>query len=191
LTGVTLLLLALLLVPQGSDLTDALALGRTHDQATFDAFNAGYELPVSGIVERVELVTEFRRAVLLVRQHAEQGEYSFTARNLAEAMAPYRGTIAIIAVVRLNPLNTFATPPNYDLYVTTGPGSPPIAPPTIDRDAIYPPGISPPGSAMTAVRLTASFPRDAIAAAHDPAIVIADHQGTIIWQGPLDLARYR
>lgn len=185
------ILLALVLVPQGSDLTDALALGRTHDQAAFDAFNAGYQLPTSGIVERVELVTEFRRAVLLVRQRADQGEYSFTARNLEEAMAPYRGTIAIVAVVRLNPLNNFATPPDYDLYISTGPGSPPIAPPTIDRDAVYPPGISPPGSAMTAVQLTASFSRDAIAAVHDPAIVIADHQGTIIWQGPLDLTRYR
>src|SRR5205823_760831 len=65
--------------PQGDSVRDALNLGRTHDQALYDAFNAGYRLTPSGIVDSVEVITEFRRAVLIVREHALQGEYSFTA----------------------------------------------------------------------------------------------------------------
>jgi hypothetical protein len=179
------------LVPQADSLREALNLGRTHDQALYDAFNAGYRLTPSGVVDSVEVVTEFRRAVLIVREHASQGEYSFTANDLASALTPYRGRVTFIAQVRLHPLNTYAAPPAYDLYVRTGPQSKPVAAPTIKRDPVYPPGSMGPGNSMTAIRLEASFPRADIADAAEPTLIVNDEHGAIVWQSRIDLARFR
>ena len=67
------------------------------------------------------MITEFRRAVLIVRQHAEMGEYSFNENNLARALVPYRGLVTFIAQLRLHPLHNYAKPPGYEMYVRTGP----------------------------------------------------------------------
>jgi len=96
---------------------DALRIGRTTDQTVYDAFSAGYQLAASGPVARAEVITEFRRAVLLVRERAEQGEYGFTERDLDRALAPYRGLVTVVAEIRLNPLNTYVTPPAFNLYI--------------------------------------------------------------------------
>ncbi len=175
---------------QGDSAREALNIGRTHDQALYDAFSAGYRLTPSGIVDSIEVITEFRRAVLIVRERAMQGEYSFTTHDLAAAMTPFRGLVTFIADVRLHPLNTFAGPPAYDLYVRTGPDTKPVAAPKIMRDPVYPPG-SGPGSAMTSIRLEASFPRAEIAGASEPMLILNDERGNVIWQTRLDLARFR
>ena len=187
----SLLPLALLIAPQGDFARDALNLGRTHDQALYDSFNAGYRLTPSGGVERVEMITEFRRAVMIVRQHAEQGEYSFDANDLQAALAPYRGVIAFVVDVRLHPLNTFAKPPAYDVYVRTGRDTKPLPATGFKREALYPPGLGAPGAAMTGIRLEASFPRVDVANAADPLLVVTDDRGDVLWQGRIDLARFR
>ena len=177
--------------PQTDDARDAMNLGRTHDQALYDAFNAGYRLTPSGVVDSVEVVTEFRRAVLIVRDHANRGEYSFTTNDLASALAPYRGQVTFIAQVHLHPLNTFAAAPAYDLYVRTGPQSKPVASPAIKREAVYAPGSAGPGNAIVAVRLEASFARADIMNATEPTLVLIDEHGAIVWQTRIDLARFR
>lgn len=176
---------------QADDARDAMNLGRTHDQALYDAFNAGYRLTPSGVVDSVEVVTEFRRAVLLVREHAMKGEYSFTANDLTSALAPYRGQVTLIAQVRLHPLNTYATPPKYDLYVRTGPQSKPVAAPSIKRDPVYALGSAGPGNTIVAVRLEASFPRADVMNATEPTLVLIDEHGSPVWQTRIDLTRFR
>ena len=176
---------------QTDDVRDAMNLGRTHDQALYDAFNAGYRLTPSGVIDSVEVITEFRRAVLIVRDHANRGEYSFTANDLASTLAPYRGQVTFIAQVHLHPLNTFAAAPAYDLYVRTGPQSKPAASPAIKRDPVYAPGGAGPGHAIAAVRLEASFARADIMNAADPTLVLIDEHGAILWQTRFDLARFR
>jgi hypothetical protein len=189
---ILLMLLGLAAPPwQGNGLTDALSLARTRDQALYDAFNAGYRLAASGDVDSVEIITEFRRAVLLARAHTDRGDYSFTAQNLATELAPFRGTVSVIATIRLNPLNTYIQPPSDDLYIRTGPASPPLAPRDFKREPVYPPGFSRSGSAMSGVRLEATFSTADIAAARDPYVTITDDRGNQLWQGRLDLARYR
>ena len=43
-------------------------------------------------------------------------------------MIPFKGQVTFIVQVRLHPQNTFLKEPAYDLYISTGPRSPPIAP---------------------------------------------------------------
>jgi hypothetical protein len=182
--------LAAAFAAQGEALRDALVLGRTHDDALFEAFNRGYTLSPSGTIERAEIVTEFRRAVLIVRDRAQQGNFGFGADDVAKALAPDRGLVTFVVQVRLHPLNTFAREPAYDLYVSTGPRSPPIGAKVVKRDPVYPPGGAP-GSAVVAVRLEASFPRAEIERAAAPVLIVTDEKAEILWQARIDLSRYR
>lgn len=176
--------------PQGGSPRDALTLGRTHDDALYESFNTSYKLPATGALDSAEIITEFRRSVLIVRTHALQGDYSFGENDVVKAMAPFAGLITCIVQVRLHPMNVFAREPAYDLYLSTGPRSPPIASKTMKRDPVYPPGAEP-GSSMVAVRLEASFSRAEIERAESPRLIVTDEKAEILWQQRLDLSRYR
>jgi hypothetical protein len=177
--------------PSQSEAHDAVALGRTRDPAQYDAFHAGYVLSPSGEVERVEVITEFRRAVLIVRQHAEMGEYSFNENNLARALVPYRGLVTFTAQLRLHPLHNYATPPGYEMYVQTGPTTKPIAPSSFKREPVYPPGRPDTPPAMSGFVLILTVPRADISGAADPALVIVNEASDVVWRARLDLSRFR
>jgi hypothetical protein len=171
-------------------LRDAVNLGRTHDQQLYASFHSGYFLASSGEVERVEVITEFRRAVLIVREHADMGEYSFNENNLTRALAAYRGLVTFVAELRLNPLHAYQKPPAYEMYVRTGPLTKPVAPVAFKRDPVYPPGSFVTGP-MTGFRLEATVRRDDVTAAPEPILVITNDRADIIWQARLDLSRFR
>ena len=171
-------------------LRDAVSLGQSHDEALFEAFNKSYNLSASGTIERAEIITEFRRSVLLVRERAQVGDYSFSWDELSKAMAPWKGLVTFVVQARLNPMNTFIKEPAYDLYVSTGPSSGPIASNGVKRQPIYPP-VAGPGSSLIAVRLEASFPRAAFTRSAMPQLVVTDEKGETLWQARLDLSRYR
>ncbi|MGH9408642.1 MAG: hypothetical protein ACRD1V_04240 [Vicinamibacterales bacterium] len=185
------LLLILLAVAQADSMKDAIALGRTSDQALYDSFNAAYALSVAPPVESAEIITEFRRAVLSVRARVDQGDYVVEPSDLANAVAPYRGLVTFIVKVTLNPLNTFPKPPTYDLYVATGPSTGPIASPSLKRFGIYPMGAVGPGNPLIGIRLEATFPQAEIAGAAKPSLVLTDEHGGVIWQTRIDVTRYR
>jgi hypothetical protein len=169
----------------------ALDLGRTRDDAMYEAFSRSYALTPADAIDRAEVVTEFRRAVMIVRDHVNQGEYTFTEQDLAKAMAPYAGQVTVIVQVRLHPLHTYANTPQYDLYVETGPATRPLAPARFRRDAVLPLGAVGPGHTILAVRLEGTFPRADIEAASAPAIIVTDDQANVLWKTRLDLTRYR
>jgi hypothetical protein len=185
-----LALLLLVQPPAFEGARDALSLGRTRDDALLDAFNRGYTLSPGATIDSAEIITEFRRAVLIVREHASQGEYGFTERDLSLAMLPYKGLIAFIVQARLHPMNTFTKPPQYDLYISTGPASAPVAAKSLKRDPVYPVGAGP-LSSIVGVRLEAIFQRAPIMAAAAPSLVLIDDHAEIVWQTRIDLSRYR
>jgi hypothetical protein len=186
---IRVLLLALAFAAQGTDLRDALRLGRTPDEALYASFNKGYDLAPTPPVGSAEVVTEFRRAVMLVRERARLGDLSVTEYDLGVALKPFAGTVTIVAQVNLRPLNTFTKPPLYDLYISTGRDTPPVGASTIRREAVFPMGA--PGGSMMAVRIEATFPRDRILAAAAPEVVLTDDGADVLWRGRLDLSRFR
>jgi hypothetical protein len=188
--GTAILAFVAFTIPWQDALRDALNLGHSKDQSLVDSFNRGYQLTASGTIGRAEIVTEFRRAVMLVREREALGDYIPDSHGLSTAVAPFAGLITVIVEARLNPLNTYTKAPPYELYVSTGPTTKPIAGKPFTRESIYPIG-APPGSGMAAVRLTASFPRADIEAAAQPTIVVADDRADVIWQQRIDLGRYR
>jgi len=182
--------LALALIAAQDPLRDALNLGHSKDQGLVDSFNRGYQLTPSGTIDRAEIITEFRRAVMLVRERESLGDYIPDSRGLSVALAPFAGLVTVVVEARLNPLSTYTKAPLYELYVSTGPSTKPIVARGLTRDPIYVIG-APQGGGMAAVRLTASFPRADIEAATQPAIVVTDDRAEVIWQVRIDLSRYR
>jgi hypothetical protein len=169
----------------------ALDLGRTRDEALFTAFNRGYEMTPGELIDRAEIVTEFRRAVLIVREHANRADLTFSEHELSKEMEPVATAISFIVQARLHPLNTYSNAPAYGLYIETGPRSKPLAPKPFTREPVYAPGTAGPGRTILAVRLEGRFEREDITAAAAPALVITDEQANVIWKTRIDLTRYR
>jgi hypothetical protein len=187
----TTLIAACILALAQDPLRDALNLGHTHDQALFDSFNRGYQLTASGTIDSAEIITEFRRAVILVRDRDALGDYIQDTRTLSNALAPFAGLVTFVVQARLNPLNAYVKAPAYELYISTGPSTKPLAAKPYLREPVYPMGGAPPSAGMIAVRLTASFPRSEIESAPQPALVVTDDRAEILWQARIDLGRYR
>jgi len=126
-----------------------------------------------------------------VREHANQGEYGFTARDLEHAIAPYRGLVTIVIEIRLNPLNTFIKAPPYSLYIQTGPSTKPLAPRNFERTSLFGVPMASPGSPITGLRLSGTFSVADIESAPSPTIVVIDDKGDFLWTARLDLSRFR
>jgi hypothetical protein len=186
-----LVLAVVVLASQADSLREAVTLGRTRDDALFESFNKGYELAASGVLDRAEIVTEFRRAVLIERDHVRQGDDTFGPDDLAKAVLPFKGQVTFIVQVRLHPHNIVVKELPYDLSISTGPRSPPMAAKVLKREPVYPPGAGGPGTPPVAVKLEASFPRAEIERAATPFLVVTDDKPEILWQARLDLSRYR
>ena len=185
--SVLLLVLAFGQLPYAPQAFD---LGRTQDQSLYDAFHKGYELPVAGTLDRAEIITEFRRAVLIVRDRAGRNERVLSERDLSNAMAPFEGQVGFVVQVRLNPLHTYVGAPPYEMYVSTGRATKPLAAKPMKREAVYAPGFGA-GSTPVAVRLEGLFSRAGIEAASAPMLTILDDKADMLWQARIDLTRYR
>jgi hypothetical protein len=167
----------------------AFDLARSRDDQFFEAFNRGYDLTVTDPLDHAEIITEFRRAVTLARDHARQTASSMTERDLETAMAPYEGRVGFVVTVRLNPHNTYMRPPLYDIYVETGPATKPLAAQPLTRSPVN--MGSGRGTAMVGVRIDGLFPRAGIAAAAAPALVVMDDKANVLAKLRIDLSRYR
>ena len=171
------------------DAREALRLGRSQDDALYAAFTKGYQLAATEPVDSAEIITEFRRAVLIVRGRAQLGEFGFTERDLNVAMTPHLGLITFIAQARLHPMHTYAKVPAYELYISTGPETPPLAGRETKRDPVY--ALGPMGSPLIGVRLEITVPRAQIEASPRPELILTDEHAGVRWRARLDLTRFR
>jgi hypothetical protein len=115
---------ALVVSMSGNDMERALAIARARDSER-QQFHSRYIFNLTDpAVTQFEIVTEFRRLVLIGEDHVLRGDAMFTRglRAAEQALASSRGMLTIRAQVRLNPLNTFITAPDYELAIGTPSG---------------------------------------------------------------------
>jgi hypothetical protein len=98
------------------------ARARFHHQYLFDAGDP--------MVTEIELVTGFRRAVLVTEARLKMGDWLFarSTRAAEEALRPTRGLMSIIARLRFHPLNAYITPPPLELALGGPAPEAPLAP---------------------------------------------------------------
>jgi hypothetical protein len=137
---------------------EAITLARSRD-ATLDRFHRGYIIDVGGPdLERVEVVTEFRRAVLLAEQRARMGDFTWGPAQVLDALRPYRGLVTIVAQIRLPPMNMLASVPAYEVTLfRPGARTAPARPRAVRRTPVLPAGIAPPGTPMIGATVETDF----------------------------------
>jgi len=103
----------------GADIERALSIARARDGER-QQFHRRYVIDLPGqIVTQIEVITEFRRLVIIAEEHVLRGDWMFTRgrREAEDALKPLRGVVTLKAQVRFNPMNTFIDSPKYVLAV--------------------------------------------------------------------------
>lgn len=120
--GVGLVLVALLgsahvgallidITPQDVDRALTIARSREADRARF---HAPYIQQLdTAFLERVEVVSELRRVVLLAEEHSARGDrlFSYSVAQATAALEVWRRRVSVIARVRFHPQNNYVDAP--------------------------------------------------------------------------------
>jgi len=104
----------------GAEIERAMSLARARETER-TPFHHRYIVDLPGpVVTQIEVITPFRRLVMIGEDHVIRGDSMFTrgVRAAEEAIRSTRGIITIRATLRFNPLNTFIEPPPYTLAVS-------------------------------------------------------------------------
>ena len=125
LTAVTMAILlrgdvrAIATVLGDKDIDRALNLAQAPEQKR-SLFHAAYIVHVNdAVVERIEVVTEFRRYVLIAEEQLRLGNWLFAhgVREAREKLRPWRERVSVVARLRFHPQNTLAVLPPYDIRI--------------------------------------------------------------------------
>ncbi|MEP6915555.1 MAG: hypothetical protein ABJC89_07905 [Acidobacteriota bacterium] len=140
-------------------------------------FHAAYRVPVTdAFVETLEIITEYRRAVLLAEQRIAAGEWAFglSSRWAEEALRPWKGKVSVRSRIRFHPQNVYPALPRID--ITIGTGADLQSPLRTGSNPMYAPGIYAAGAApLIGAEAEADF--DAARAAQRVLDVIVRIQG--------------
>jgi hypothetical protein len=106
------------------EIESALDLARG-PQAARAAFHKPYIFPGgSPTVEKIEVVTERRRIVLIAEDHIAQGDHMFARglRPTTEAMRPHRRRVSVVATLRFTSRNPLIAAPGVDVVLRSSSG---------------------------------------------------------------------
>jgi hypothetical protein len=116
-----------------ADIERALTIGKDGDAARA-RFHAAYVAsPETPDIERVEVVTEFRRVVLAQEEHIRRGDHMFSARQARAEIGSTQGKVTIGVRVRFHPQNVYVSVPAYEVAI----GDPAIPPADVRRTPLY------------------------------------------------------
>jgi hypothetical protein len=136
-------------------------------------------------LDRVEVISEFRRAVLAAEERVRMGDHLFGVRDLEPALRPWRGRLSVLAHLRLHPHNTYSAVPPFDLVVEHPPASGPILPLHVERRPVYSFAGDPAGASYLAGAVVeATF--DARGVAGHPSTVSLRRNGDVIASVKID-----
>jgi hypothetical protein len=178
--------------PDPAALEEALRLSRTRRPSDLDTFNAPYIVVKGGPGQpKVEVITEFRRAVILGREQADLGNYTWSRTNLARAVAKYEGLTSVRAEVWLSPAHLYVGTPAYRMDLYDG-RQRTVMPVQETRDPIFNAVTAAgEGSSMTGVTLDTIYRADVLRDAGCCLIRIVDPKGEAVVQKQVDFAALR
>jgi hypothetical protein len=122
------------------DIRQAIGVARQADPIR-TAFHARYAVAVGDATfDRVEVITEFRRAVMMAEERVKVDSL-WDVTRAAPAIDPYRGLVSLVLWIKFPPQNLFPQPelaplPNYELILYPNGIPPPPAKPVMLRPAL-------------------------------------------------------
>jgi hypothetical protein len=100
-----------------ADVERAMLLGREPDSVRA-RFHAPYVVPINDpFIQSLEIVTEYRRVVLVVEDHITKGDRAFTynARAVSDAVSSWKGRVGVLARLRFHPQNAYIHLPKIEV----------------------------------------------------------------------------
>lgn len=173
-------------------IAEAVALGLSRDETRRATFHEQYVMRLGGpVVQSLEVVTEFRRAVLLAEERARQGEAAWPTGRAAAALAPYRGRLDLVLHLRFDPQNTYrAMPPATVIIYPNEDGAPELPPASLRATPENFAGPVPPGTPILAATVEAAFALSGLDVSR-PFLVGVFLDGRELQRIPLDLTGLR
>jgi len=104
---------ALKIAITSQDIDRALTIARSRE-ADRERFHTSYiQIVNTPFVERVEVVSEFRRVVLLAEEQAARGDrfFAYSVTRATDALQVWRRRVAVVARVRFHPQNNYVDAP--------------------------------------------------------------------------------
>ncbi len=102
----------------------AIALGRTPGSPDLSRFHQQYVIGLGGpMLDRLEIITEFRRVVLATEEHARLADIGWGARDAERMLRPWRDKITLVLHVTFPPNNTYREMPPLGIVLYARPGS--------------------------------------------------------------------
>jgi hypothetical protein len=152
---------ALIVSLSEADVERGLRLSGAFDEQR-TAFHAPYLVDLGdATVAQIEVITEFRRLVLLAESHRNQGDWLFTQspQRAEAALRPWQGLVTIVAHLRFNPQNVLVSAPPYAIEV----GLPGRLVPAVETTTTpVTAGLTPRGGTIVGAELEARFESAAI-----------------------------
>jgi hypothetical protein len=104
----------------GRTIDQAVSMARERREHVLRAFNDRYVLTTTDSrFDGVEIITEFRRVVLMGRERIVKGVHSWTAFEMTRLLEPWRGRLSLVAQVRFPPQHVIVTVPDYSAFVSS------------------------------------------------------------------------
>jgi hypothetical protein len=125
---------AIVLKPSPKDIERALKLAQAPEQQRA-SFHAPYIVRLDDpVVETIEVITEYRRYVLVTEEQLRMGNWLFAQSpdRAQENVKPWRERLTLSARLRFHPQNTLIGIPPYDIAI----GDPDLAPLEVTRTPI-------------------------------------------------------
>jgi hypothetical protein len=115
--------IAMVVTLTGSQLERAQQTARGRDSERAQFHGRYVFKPVNDTVIQIEVVTEFRRLVLITEQHLLAGDQMFSRgeREARAALAPMRDLVTLKAQLRFHPQNAYATVPDFKIALGEAP----------------------------------------------------------------------
>jgi hypothetical protein len=112
---------------------EAIAIGQSRIERDRTRFHEPYRLAVGRPpVDYVEVVTPFRRIVLVAESRAQIGDRSFGQRQALEMIATAAADLELRVEVTFHPLNTYVGVPDYGVRLAER-GAPDLVPQSVER----------------------------------------------------------
>jgi hypothetical protein len=134
---------------------EALSIGQSRIDSVRTRFHQPYRLQVSRPpIDHVDIVTPYRRVVLLTEERTQLGIRGFTRGEATAALGGQSGVVELRVEMTFHPQNAFVGVPDYDVELVTA--SPPsrLVPGTVERIPRFGGG----GSPLVGGTIVARFP---------------------------------
>ena len=102
-----------------SDIERAISIARDQDRVR-ERFHAPYITPINDpFVEWLEIVTEFRRHVIVAEDRINKGDraFAYSARLVGDAASMWKNRVSVKARLRFHPHNAYVDIPKLDVSV--------------------------------------------------------------------------